>query len=191
MIDPWPRLQSEIAHEYTVFRVRRDECRSPLTDDQHTFYVIEAPDWVNVIPVTPEGQLVFVRQYRHGTGAVSLEIPGGIIDPEDASPARAARRELVEETGYDTGTLLHLGTVAPNPALQNNRCHCYLALNARPTHAPALDQTEDIETTLVDPDEVPGLILSGQVSHALVVAAFYLFAQYRRDPEGFSSEPAT
>src|SRR5690606_28506074 len=117
MIQRWETVASRVRGDYEVFRVREDRCRSPLTGAEHPFYIIEASDWVNVIPVTPEGQIVCVEQYRHGTDEVSLEIPGGIIDPGDASPAHAARREMVEETGYDADAIVPLGSVAPNPAI--------------------------------------------------------------------------
>jgi 8-oxo-dGTP pyrophosphatase MutT (NUDIX family) len=143
----------------------------------HPFYVIEATDWVNIIPVTPEGQLVFIRQYRHGVREVTLEVPGGMVDPGETA-AEAARREMHEETGYDTEQIIHLGGVAPNPAIQNNLCHSYLALDARPAGTQNLEGTEEIEVVLVDPAEVPGLIVSGQITHALVVTAFYLYDQY-------------
>lgn len=178
MIRPWEKVESEVQGEYEVFRVRRDRCRSPLTGAEHPFYVIEAEDWVNIIPVTPEGQIVCVEQYRHGTGEVSLEIPGGIIDPEDATPAAAGRREMVEETGYDTDVIVPLGTVAPNPAILNNRCYTFLARDVRRVAEQSLDATEHVAVRLVDPAAVPGLIAEGRISHALVVAALYLYAQH-------------
>lgn len=178
MIERWERVDSEVQGEYKVFRVRRDRSLSPVTGEAHPFYVIEASDWVNIIPLTPDGKIVCVEQYRHGTGEVTLEIPGGIIDPEDASPAHAGRREMVEETGYDSDAIVPLGSVAPNPAILNNRCYTYLALDVRPRFDQRLDATEHVAVRLVDPEEVPQLIASGRMPHALVVAAFYFFEQY-------------
>ncbi len=174
MIEPWKKRRSTPRGNYRVFTVREDEREAPHDGSLHTFYVIDSPDWVNIIPVTPEGQLVFVRQYRHGTEAVTLEIPGGLVDPGE-TPAEAARREMREETGYDTDAIVYLGTVAPNPAIQSNRCHTYLARGVVPTEAQQLDHSEDIAVTLVDPGDVPRLILGGTITHALVVAAFYYF----------------
>lgn len=178
MIEHWNRAVSTVEGDYRVFRVRSDRSISPKTGETHTFYVVESPDWVNILPLTPEGQIVFVRQYRHGTAAVTLEIPGGMVDPGE-TPGEAGRREMLEETGYDTNEITFLGTVAPNPAIQNNVCHTYLARNARLTDAQDLEGTEDIEVVLVDPAEVPGLILRGQITHALVVAAFYFYDHHR------------
>jgi 8-oxo-dGTP pyrophosphatase MutT (NUDIX family) len=133
-----------------------------------------------VIPVTPDGRIVCVRQFRHGIDAVTLEIPGGVMDPDDPSPMATARREMREETGHDAESFVELGSVTPNPALFNNRCWTYLALNAHPRGAQALDGTEDIEVVYIHPADVPGLVAAGEISHALVVAAFYLYEQYRR-----------
>ncbi len=179
MIEPWERVESEPQGAYKVFRVRQDRSRSPRSGREHTFFVIEAGDWVNVIPVTPEGRLVCIRQYRHGIEAVTLEVPGGMVDPGE-STAAAARREMYEETGYDTEQLVYLGRIAPNPALQNNFCHFYLALDARLDGPQRLDGAEDIDVVLLDPAEVPALIVQGRIDNGLIVAAFYFFDQYQR-----------
>lgn len=178
MIEPWEKLASALRGDYRVFTVREDESRSPQTGRTHAFYVIESSDWVNVIPVTPEGKLVFIKQYRHGTAEITLEVPGGLVDPGETSAA-AARREMQEETGYDTDEIVYLGEVAPNPAIQNNVCYTYLARNAHPLGPQRLEGTEEIEVVLVDPADVPGLVTSGKITHALVVAAFYLYEHYQ------------
>lgn len=177
MIKKWERLERVAKSDYRVFRVNEDRSRSPRTGKDHTFSVVEAPDWVNIIPVTPAGQIVLIRQYRHGTEEITLEIPGGMIDPgEDA--ATAARREMHEETGYDTEHIVYLGKVDPNPAIQNNTCYSYLARNAQFNSGQQLDSSEDIEVLLVNPGDVPKLIGSAQITHALVIAAFYFLEQH-------------
>lgn len=179
-LQKWERLGRQFRGHYRVFDLYEDRVRAPHTGTEYDFVLIEARDWVNVIPVTPDERFVFVRQYRHGTDAVSLEIPGGIIDAADASPEAAARRELREETGFDTEDVVRLGAVDANPALFNNRCYTCLARGVTPTSAVAFDETEDLEVVLVDPADVPRLILSGQISHSLVVAAFYLYAAWKQ-----------
>jgi len=136
------------------------------------FYVVTAPDWINVIPVTDDDRVILVRQYRFGIEGSTLEIPGGMCD-EGEAPADAARRELREETGYDAGELELLGSVHPNPAIQNNRCHSFLAPGVRRVGAPDPDADEAIEVVEVPLSEIPGLIAGGKITHALVIAAFH------------------
>jgi 8-oxo-dGTP pyrophosphatase MutT (NUDIX family) len=181
MIDSWDILSHHDEADYRIFSVRRTRMRAPHTGREHDFYVIDAPAWINVVPVTADGQLVLIRQYRPGTDAVTLEIPGGMVD-EGETPEAAARRELREETGYAAEDWTNLGAVSPNPALQSNRCHTFLAENAREDGAPELDVGEDIETTLIAPAKIPALITEEKITHALVVAAFYLYEQHQRDP---------
>src|SRR5215471_11864178 len=113
----WRRLASERLGDFKIFTVRRDRIVSPRTEEEHDFYVLDGADWINVIPVTPEGGILLIEQYRHGTGEVTLEIPGGAIDRGDADPLAAARRELREETGYEASEWVNLGFVHPNPAI--------------------------------------------------------------------------
>ncbi len=180
MIKPWERSSSEHCGDYRIFRVRRDKSISPRSGKEHDFFILETAEWVNVIPVTSDGQIVLIRQYRHGTRAVELEIPGGLVEAGEA-PAVAGRREMREETGYDTETIVHLGTIAPNPAIQNNRCHYYLAANARYEGSQALDSGEDIEVLLVDQEDIPALIAEGKIRHGIMVAAFYYLELHRID----------
>ena len=190
MIEPWKLIASEKQGDYRVFSVHEHRTLSPSTGQEHGFYVIDSADWINVIPVTPDGRIVFIRQYRHGTAEVTLEVPGGIVDPDDPSPANAARRELVEETGYEAGQLVELGVVDPNPAIQSNRCYTYLAQGVHKAGPQQLDGTEEIDIVLVDPDDVPSLIMEGRITHALVVSAFYFYDQHRRQPASQNARSA-
>src|ERR1700677_1331710 len=100
MIRPWKKISSKALEDYRIFSMRSDTKLSPRTGKEHEFYVFDCVDWVNVIAVTPEKQLVMVEQYRHGSDTVELEIPGGMMDAGETDPVVTAVRELREETGY-------------------------------------------------------------------------------------------
>jgi 8-oxo-dGTP pyrophosphatase MutT (NUDIX family) len=174
----WTRLESETIADCRVFRVRRDRSRSPRADGAvHDFYCIEAPDWINVIPLTARHEVVMIEQYRHGTEEITLEIPGGMVDAGE-SPAEAAARELLEETGYAPREILYLGKTRPNPAIQNNWIHTYLAREVIFQSEPVFDSTEQTAVRLVPLADVPALIADGTITHALVVVGFYWLSLY-------------
>ncbi len=179
MPKPWPLVEKTLEGDFRIFRLVRERARSPRTGALHDFFVLETGDWVNVIPLTPEGQVVLVRQYRHGVKRVTVEIPGGLVD-DGEDPAVAAARELEEETGYRAGTVVHLGSVDAQPALQNNRCHTYLALGCVRVGDPAPDAGEDLRVALAPVDDVPRMIAAGEITHAHVLAAFYWYELWRR-----------
>jgi ADP-ribose pyrophosphatase len=128
-----------------------------------------------VIPLTDDGRVVLVRQYRFGTEDFTLEIPGGMCD-SDESPLRAAAREMREETGFEARQIVPLGFVHPNPAIQTNRCHSYLARGARRVQDPTPDPFEQIEVDSVPLAEIGRLVREGAITHALVVTAFHLLS---------------
>jgi ADP-ribose pyrophosphatase len=172
-IQRWPTRSSKRVGDFRVFSVRSDLKLSPRTGDEHDFYVIETVNWVNVIALTTEGKLVMIHQYRHGSDTVELEIPGGMIDPGDLSPLEAGLRELREETGYEGTQAELIGQIYPNPALMNNICYTVLVRNCELKHPINLDHSEDLATTLIDQREIPNLIRSRKIGHALVAVAFY------------------
>jgi ADP-ribose pyrophosphatase len=174
MPKPWPLVRSQLGPSYRVFSIRTDTARSPRTGREHDFYILESGDWVNVIPLTPDGQVVMVRQYRHGIREVTLEVPGGLVGADD-TPLEAARRELLEETGYEAGEIKLIGVAHPQPAVLNNRHFTFLATNVRKTAAPHLDEGEDIEVLLVPLSEVPHKIAEGEINNAMVILAFYWY----------------
>ncbi len=133
---------------------------------------------MNVVPVTPAGDIVLVRQWRHGSRAATLEIPGGQVD-DGESPAEAAARELWEETGWRAGEVIELGVVNPNPALFANRCFTYLAPDVEELGVPLSSGTEETEVVLVTPDELEGLVAAGEIDHALVIAALFWYERHR------------
>ncbi|MCX8117114.1 MAG: NUDIX hydrolase [Desulfobacterota bacterium] len=178
MIKPWPKIRTRSKHPYRVFSVRTDVVLSPRTHRPHDFYIIESNDWVNIIPITEDHRVVMVRQFRHGPRKVTLEIPGGLVEDRD-TPKRAAARELLEETGYRAKRWLKIGCINPNPALFQNRCYTYLALDLKKVADLNPDQTEDIEVVLVPLSAIPDMIRKGRIDHAIVIAAFtHYFLRY-------------
>ena len=171
---PWQVVSSKKDQSYRVFSLRTDLAISPRTGKKHHFFILESSPWVNVIPLTPQKEVVLVRQYRHGTQNVTLEIPGGLVETSD-SPEGAAKRELLEETGYGSEEIVSLGLVHPNPAIQNNACYTYLAKDVYPIGEQEQDDKEDIEVVLKPIAEIQGLIQKGVITHALVLAAFYRY----------------
>jgi 8-oxo-dGTP pyrophosphatase MutT (NUDIX family) len=139
---------------------------------------LEGADWVNVIARTQEGAIVFVRQHRFGTQQDSLEIPGGVIDPGE-EPLQAARRELREETGYEASAWRSMGWCFPNPAIQANRVHTFVAEGCTRAGEPELDELEDCRVELIPERELPTRIARREIDHALVLVALleYLGAQ--------------
>jgi len=168
-VKQWRTLDARLALDHPVLRV--ELARRRRADGlEHDFVRLHSPDWVNVIPVTPEGRVVLIRQWRQGADEVALEIPGGIIDPGE-TPAQAAARELLEETGHRAASLDHLGWVHPNPALFSNRCHTFLARDVHDHQPQRPEDVEEIEVFTVAAVELPGLVAGGAITHSLVVAA--------------------
>ena len=171
-VDTWKRISSREIADCRVFKVREDLCERASDCEKSTFFVIENPDWVNVIALTKDDQVVLIEQFRQGTQEIILEIPGGMVD-EDESAEASARRELLEETGFSSAEFILLGTSAPNPAIQGNTIYHFLALGCEKIAEPKFDEHESVVTKLVSRSEIKGLILDGKITHSLVVAAFY------------------
>jgi ADP-ribose pyrophosphatase len=171
----WKKLGAREIARTRIFTVESVDFHHPARAQPQDFFVINAPDWVNVLALTPDGQLVLVRQFRYGIDDFSVEIPGGIIDAGEAVIA-AGVRELREETGYVGTTARLLGSVHPNPAMQNNRTHLVLVENARPDATLDWDADEEFEITTMPVDDVYQLAYAGGITHAMVLDALLLFA---------------
>ena len=175
MSDPkrWTIEKTELLQDCRVFSVSRTRTRSPQTGQPHSSFRIDSSDWANIVPITPEGEVVMVRQYRHGSNRVTLETPGGLVDSGE-TPAEAAAREMLEETGYRAREITPLGTVNPNPAFFGNRLHAFVA---RDSVRVAPIDNEEIEETVVEVvtrEQLRRFVRDGAVDHGLVIAALYL-----------------
>lgn len=173
---PWTVEAETPLGEFRIFSLARVRARSVLRPDHAAdFIVVKAPDWVNVVALTGDDQVVLVEQYRHGTQRVTLEIPGGMVDPGE-SFLEAGLRELLEETGFGGGTAELVGVVDPNPAFQTNRCGTVVVRGVTRLRDQDLDPNEEIAVRLEPLAAIPDLIRSGAISHSLVVVAFHHLA---------------
>ncbi len=177
-IAPWTVGPGERRGSYSVFDVDRYPLRDGRGDDRGEAFLIAARDWCNVVALTEEDELVLVWQFRFGPRVMSLELPGGVMD-DGETPAGCARRELLEETGYETASLEPLVVVHPNPALQANRLHAFLARGAVRTRDPAFDDQEECEVALVPVEHAARLLDEGHMTHALCHAALGAFLRRR------------
>lgn len=168
----WEVVASQRLHDCAVFSVTRLISRSPRDGGEHAFFRIDAADWVNVVPITTAGDLVLIRQYRHGAGEVTLEIPGGMVDPGE-TPSAAAARELLEETGYRAAELGEIGCSNPNPALFGNHLRTFVARGCERLDEVRNEGNEETAVELVSRADVPRLVREGRIDHALVLAGLY------------------
>ncbi len=179
----WRTLATERVYATPIFDLHKRRSVHAKRGERD-FFVINPADWVNIIPLTPKREVIMVRQFRHGVGAFTLEIPGGMIDPEDKNPAAAGRREMQEECGYDSDDIIPLGRVHPNPAIQPNLCYSFLARNVKRVREPHSnpDGSEETEVVTVPLRIIKELIAGGKITHALVIAAFSFFDLYNPPP---------
>jgi 8-oxo-dGTP pyrophosphatase MutT (NUDIX family) len=170
----WEKRGDRVVAHTAVFDVRAVRLRHPGRGTEREFVVIDAPDWCNVVALTPDGRIVLVRQFRYGSDEFSLEVPGGVMERGE-DPVTAAVRELREETGFTGAPGRLLGWVHPNPAIQSNRCHLVVVESATRTVAQEWDQDEEIEVTTAPVADVLAWARTGCITHALTLNALFMF----------------
>ena len=166
----WELFESEKGPNLILFQARYDWVRNPRNLKSMKVVILESPDWVNIVAITPEKKILVVKQYRFGVGKITTEIPAGIIEAGE-TPEQAARRELKEETGYTTANWEYLGWVEANPAFLNNICHQWLALDVVKTTNTELDEGEEISVTELSLEEVRLEIEQERMRNSLSVLA--------------------
>lgn len=177
----WRELKRRQIADCRVFQVEAQLMAPPKRDQASEaveFYVLNCPDWINVVAYTESGALILIEEWRQGTQSLSLELPAGVVDPGETA-FEAAKRELLEETGYTAPRWFELGWVHPNAALQGNRCTTFLAEDARRVADPKLDPTEAIDLRLTSYAEASRWLAEGQITHAMAVVALGFEAQRR------------
>ena len=173
----WQPAESETLFRHRLFALERR--RLEAEGEAREALVLAAPDWVNVVPLLDDGRVLLVRQWRYGITAPTLEIPGGMLD-EGEDERAAAERELLEETGHRARSWRRVGMVHPNPAFLANSCSTWVASGLERVGEPLGDGDEEIALEAVPLADLPGLIASGEITHAIVIAALYLFELDRR-----------
>jgi len=168
----WQILSSEYLFNDLWFKVRKDVCKTPRGKIVEPYYVYEFPDWVTAVPLSDDGRIIMVRQYRHGLGETCIEIPGGCVDDTDTNLEAAIKRELLEETGYSFSSYKYLGKISANPSTNNNLMHMFLATGGKKVAEQALDANEEIEVELFTIEEVKQLIKENQIVQSMHVTCF-------------------
>ncbi len=166
----WKTLSSEYLFNDLWLKVRKDVCETPAGKIIDPYYVYEFPNWVAALPVTEDGKIVMVRQYRHALGETCLEIPGGCVDDSDKDFEQAIARELLEETGYSFSTYEYLGKISANTSTNNNLLYMFLAKGGRKTALQKLDENEEIEVVLLSMEELKQLIKDNRIIQAMHIA---------------------
>ncbi len=169
----WITQSSEVLISDRWIHLRKERVTTGRGTVLDPYYVLSYPDWAVTVAITAEDELVMVRQYRHGTASVSLELPGGCIDPGDRSPLEGALRELREETGYGGGEAHYFGSLAANPALQTNRIHVAAITGAVVVAKAELEPGEDLSVELVPLAQALEIVQQGGMEQSMHVAALY------------------
>ena len=168
----WKTLESQQVFKSGLVSIDKDKCEMPDGRIMPSYYILRFPQWVNVVPITDDGKIILIKQYRHATGQIHWEVPGGAVHTGE-DPAFAGLRELEEETGYTSQNLMKVAENYPNPALQDNRIYTYLAKGCVLKGAQSLDPFEEIEVVMMNIEQMKTSLAEGLFNHNIVVASLY------------------
>jgi 8-oxo-dGTP pyrophosphatase MutT (NUDIX family) len=175
LVTKWETLAINQIADLKIFTANVVERLNPLTKQCGVFTVLDSPNWVNIIPVTEDGNIVFVKQYRHGTDSITIEIPGGLSEKYETA-TEAAKRECIEETGYiGEGEPILIGESYPNPAYQNNKCSTFVWFGCKKVNGQTLDKHEIIDIIEFSKNDVKQMILNNQINHSVILTALFYF----------------
>ena len=166
----WKVLSSEYLFNDRWFKVRRERCETPDGRIVDPYYIYDFTTWVGALPLTEEGKIIMVKQYRHAIGEMCIEIPGGCVDDTDTSLEMAISRELLEETGFAFSSFEHLGKISPNPSTNSNFLHMFLARGGKKVAEQQLDENEEIDVLEMSIDELKQLLRTNQLVQSMHVS---------------------
>ncbi|MDE6693745.1 MAG: NUDIX hydrolase [Muribaculaceae bacterium] len=173
-IKKWKKLSSEYLIKRPWLTARRDTVELPDGRVNSEYYILEYPSWINVIAITTDGEFVMVEQYRHGLQNVFIELVAGVVEPGE-EPLSAARRELLEETGYAGGEWRLFSVISSNPSTNNNLTYCFIAEGVEKVADQQLDATEDIAVHLLSEQEVRTMLDKDLIKQALMAAPLWKY----------------
>ena len=171
----WKVLSSEYLHKADWLTVRKDSLQLASGHVIPDYYVLEYPDWINIVAITADDQMLLIRQYRHGAALTAYELCAGVCEEHDGDPIDSAKRELLEETGYGGGEWQEWTSMAPNSSTSNNWVHCYLATGIEKVAEPELEKSEDISVHLFTAEEVKELMLRGDIIQATQLTSLWKY----------------
>lgn len=176
----WKVLKSEYLYQVPWLTVRKECVELPTGSHIPDYYILEYPDWVNVIAITNEQQFVFVRQYRHALGETHFELCAGVCDKEGESAMDAARRELLEETGYGNGEWKEYLTISPNTSTHTNLTYCFVAEGVEKIAEQTLEESEDLTVHLLSQEDVLQLLRNNEIRQSIMAAPLWKYVAENR-----------
>lgn len=180
----WKTLESRDIFTSGIFNLRTEKLQLPDGRIMPRYFVMSFPDWVNVLPLTKDGKVILLKQYRHASGEFHIEVPGGSLDPHrNESVEQGALRELLEETGYSSSRLVKVASHYPNPALQTNQMHTFIAYDCEKTSAQNLDEFEELELYFCTLQELEDHMDRGEINHSIMLASIAQALRYLKKSE--------